>query len=192
MVKLQHIGVTLFIRYCTCVLINIRPFQRAILQAHNYYRRVETAANMQNMVWDNYLAARAAQWSETCYFEHQRRGLGENLAYFTSTGRPLPPRTVVQRSMGLWAAEKRLWRWSTSCGAACHFTQLIWASTNRVGCSLSYCNFLRVGASSTQRNAMYFACFYNPPYVGRRGRRSVKQTSREEYLGLLRERHEGA
>lgn len=81
--------------------------------------------------WDPYLANRAAQWSETCYFEHQRGGVGENLSYFTSTGRPVPPRTVIQRSIGLWAAEKRLWRWSTSCGAACHYTQVQLFDMNR-------------------------------------------------------------
>jgi len=78
--------------------------------------------------WDPYLVSRAARWSETCYFEHQRQGLGENLSYFTSTGAPVPPATVVQRSIGLWAAEKRIWRWSTSCGAACHFTQVAYAN----------------------------------------------------------------
>ena len=75
-------------------------------------------------VWDSYLEDRAAEWSENCFFEHQRGGLGENLSYFTSTGRPVPPRTVIQRSIGLWAAEKRLWPWSTSCGSACHYTQV--------------------------------------------------------------------
>ncbi|XP_060555626.1 peptidase inhibitor 15-like [Ruditapes philippinarum] len=92
----------------------------------------------------------------------KEEGLVQNLSYFTSTGRPVPPRSVVQRSIGLWAAEKRLYRWSRGCGAACHYTQLIWAQTSRVGCSLSFCPLLRVGQGSIQRNAMYFACFYAP------------------------------
>ncbi|XP_052266963.1 peptidase inhibitor 15-A-like [Dreissena polymorpha] len=146
-----------------CVLVDIRPFQRAILQAHNFYRSQEPAANMRALIWDNNLAFRAAQWTETCFFEHQRRGFGENLSYFTSTGPSLPPRTVVQRSIGLWAAERPLWGRGPQCGAACHYTQLIWATTTRVGCALSYCPLLLVGMSQMQRNAMYFACFYSPP-----------------------------
>ncbi|XP_052257413.1 peptidase inhibitor 15-A-like isoform X2 [Dreissena polymorpha] len=151
------------LKCCTCALINIRPYQAAILQAHNLYRSREPAANMRALVWDNFLAYRAAQWTETCYFEHQRRGFGENLSYFTSTGPPLSSRTAVQRSIGLWAAERPLWGRGPQCGAACHYTQLIWATTTRVGCALSYCPSLRVGMSQIQRNSQYFACFYSPP-----------------------------
>lgn len=210
---------------CNCILINIRPFHSAILQAHNFYRRLEPASNMRFMTWDRYLEARAAQWASNCYFEHQRGGLGENLSYFTSTGSPVPPRSVIQRSIGLWASEKPIYRWTRSCGAACHYTQLIWATTSRVGCALSFCPVMRVGFGQLQTNAMYFACFYAPagnfigqyPFIpgprcsrcgrgqscvrglcggylfpfSRRRRRSVRMTSKDEFMGIVSERADG-
>ena len=37
-------------REVEAVLLNIRPYQSAILQAHNFYRSIEPAANMRYMV----------------------------------------------------------------------------------------------------------------------------------------------
>lgn len=91
--------------------------------------------------WDYGLQRRAALWSERCYFEHQRGyNLGENLSYFTSTGPAVPPRTVIQRSLSLWASEKRLWRFSRSCGQACHYTQVCCCLTRVFGRNLSVMN----------------------------------------------------
>ncbi|XP_060565152.1 cysteine-rich secretory protein LCCL domain-containing 2-like [Ruditapes philippinarum] len=52
-----------------------------ITRIHNKYRNKEYASDMQMLVWDTTLAQDAATWSENCYLAHQKRGLGENLAY---------------------------------------------------------------------------------------------------------------
>ncbi|KAH3752777.1 peptidase inhibitor 15-like [Dreissena polymorpha] len=157
--------VAVLLQCYACVLVDIRNDQQAIVQMHNSIRRQEPAANMNALVWDNNIANKAARWTETCNFEHQGRGYGENLAYTTFNGSPPPSRNVVKSLFGLWAGEKPLWGRDTECGAACHYTQLIWATTTRVGCALSRCKRLRNG---TDRNALYFACFYSPPgnYIG--------------------------
>ncbi|KAL3867826.1 hypothetical protein ACJMK2_040672 [Sinanodonta woodiana] len=142
------------------VLVSINQYRELILQMHNNVRRMEPAANMKQMSYDPYLEERAAAWSETCYFGHQQRGLGENLSYFSSTGRAVPPVTVIRQSIQMWHGEKNIWGYSTTCGAACHYTQLVWAQTSRVGCALSYCPVMQGAAFST--NSMYFVCFYSP------------------------------
>ncbi|KAK3592074.1 hypothetical protein CHS0354_019329 [Potamilus streckersoni] len=122
--RLVYLIVGLFIT-TRAVLVPIYQYRELILQMHNDIRRMEPAANMKQMIYDPYLEERAEAWSETCYFEHQRRGLGENLSYFSSTGRAIPPATVIRQSLKLWHGEKNIWGYSTTCGAACHYTQYL-------------------------------------------------------------------
>ena len=66
--------------------------KRQILEAHNRLRQhvaqgrisgQPAAENMQEMHWDNELAAKAQQWAEECVFKHdQSRKLG-SLSSFT-------------------------------------------------------------------------------------------------------------
>ncbi|XP_045157221.2 peptidase inhibitor 15-A-like [Mercenaria mercenaria] len=142
-------------------LVAIDRYAAGITRIHNKYRNQEKAANMQMLIWDNTLARKAAEWSENCYWGHQRRGLGENLAYRWSTG-TLKPSDVIIKAIKGWYNEKFIWRWSTQCGAACHYTQMVWAKTTKVGCAYSICNQLRTTGSPV-RNAHYLVCFYNPP-----------------------------
>ncbi|XP_046566794.1 uncharacterized protein LOC124275343 [Haliotis rubra] len=62
-----------------------------------------------------------------------------------------------------WHDEKRTWKYgSQSCGFACHFTQLVWHSTNAVGCAATRCGQLGGLIGSQVRHAFYLVCFYYP------------------------------
>ena len=47
----------LFREHIDAVLVNIRPYQFAILQSHNFYRRMEPASNMRYMVSGSFLSS---------------------------------------------------------------------------------------------------------------------------------------
>ena len=74
--------------------------------------------------YDFYLERRAAEWSEQCHWGHQERGLGENLAMFWSTGQQMSIAEIIVRSHQNWWNEIHSWSWDTSCGNACHYTQV--------------------------------------------------------------------
>lgn len=64
--------------------------KRLILEEHNYLRQTvatghvpgqPSAQNMQEMTWDDELAAKAQQWANECTFQHDpSRYLGESCA----------------------------------------------------------------------------------------------------------------
>ncbi|XP_053393919.1 cysteine-rich secretory protein LCCL domain-containing 2-like isoform X2 [Mercenaria mercenaria] len=119
--------------------------------------------------WDPYLQSRAELWSENCFWDHQRDGLGENLAYFWTNGPGLSTLEIIIKSCQNWWKEVNDWHWSTDCGQACHYTQMIWGSTERIGCALSKCSSLRTDSGRSFNNSDFFVCFYDPPgnFVGK-------------------------
>lgn len=124
---------------------------------------LEGAADMKYMTTDYGLENLSQRWADRCVFEHQMRGYGENLAFISSTGPTPDPGYVIRESIRQWYNERPLYRFGTgSCGAACHYTQMIWARTSRVGCAMSYCAALSDGRGRVYRNAQYFVCFYSP------------------------------
>merc|ERR1712154_165230 len=69
----------------------------------------------------------------------------------------------------LWTSEKKYnvnGTFTECCSqrshSCCHYTQVVWKKTTKIGCGLSQCPELKTGRS-TMRNAAYFACYYNPP-----------------------------
>lgn len=119
-------------------------FPARILAAHNAER---VNAGVAPLIWDNDLgnaaAAYALQMAMTGVFEHSdrkaRRGVGENLWMGTHGA------FSVEAMVGNWAAEKRWFvpgifpnvsasgNWIT----VGHYSQMIWPTTNRVGCALA-------------------------------------------------------
>ncbi|KAK3091055.1 hypothetical protein FSP39_016799 [Pinctada imbricata] len=151
------------------VYVEIRQYRGYMQRTHNDLRRQEGAADMQYMTTDRELELRAQQWVDRCGFFHQQRGYGENLAFYSSTGPTPRADYVIRNSMRSWYNEKPLYRFGRgSCGRACHYTQMVWARTSRMGCAMSYCDTLYDDNGQVHRNAMYFACFYSPPgnYIG--------------------------
>lgn len=126
--------------------ISVRhDFNERLLAAQNRERAVMMQAPL---VWDEGLAANAGEWArylaKTGKFEHSpdKPGApleGENL--WAGTADAYPPESMI----GLWLAEKRDFKTGTfpsnsrsnDVTRVSHYTQLIWARTNAVGCALA-------------------------------------------------------
>ena len=133
-------------------------FPARILAAHNAER---AAVGVPLLTWDNDLGTAAAAYAQqmafTGNFQHSdrssRHGIGENLWYGTHGA------YSVESMVGGWASEKRMFaagifpsvsrtgNWAD----VGHYTQMIWPSTQRVGCALA----------STPRYD-YLVCRYAP------------------------------
>jgi hypothetical protein len=114
------------------------------LAAHNAERM---RAGLPLLAWDNALGTAAASYARqlalTGRFEHSnrqaRRGIGENL-WKGSHGA-----FSVEAMVGGWSSEKRWFRRGTfpyvsrtgSWKDVGHYTQMIWPTTQRVGCALA-------------------------------------------------------
>ncbi|MBC7586289.1 MAG: SCP-like extracellular [Tardiphaga sp.] len=116
-----------------------------LLAAQNRERAVMMQAPL---VWDEGLAANAGEWArylaKTGKFEHspdkpEAPLEGENL--WAGTADAYPPESMI----GLWLAEKRDFKPGTfpsnsrsnDVTRVSHYTQLVWARTNAVGCALA-------------------------------------------------------
>ena len=138
---------------------NSASFPAQMLAAHNVERK---ALGLAPLVWDNSLAAAATAyahqlartdvWGHSA--AHQRVDQGENLWMGTRS------RFSLTRMVGEWAAEKRFFRSgvfpnvsrSGSWQDVGHYTQMVWPSTTKVGCSVR---------SSAQWD--YLVCRYSTP-----------------------------
>jgi hypothetical protein len=119
-------------------------FPARVLAAHNAER---ARAGVAPLVWDNALGTAAAgyasQMAMTGRFAHSdrslRRGTGENLWMGTHGA------FSVEAMVGGWASEKRFFTPGTFPNVSRtgnwedigHFTQMIWPTTQRVGCALA-------------------------------------------------------
>lgn len=144
----------------------------AYLQEHNAYRRSVSppaAAPLKDLAWDAALAGSAYDWARQCTWGHYVDGsYGQNLyaAAGSSPSFSVTPGTAVKG----WGDEKAFYSLaSNSCaeGKVCgHYTQVVWASTDRVGCSKQRCTS---GSPFTSLATWWIVvCNYGPPgnYVG--------------------------
>uniref|UniRef100_A0A672NP64 Cysteine rich secretory protein LCCL domain containing 2 n=1 Tax=Sinocyclocheilus grahami TaxID=75366 RepID=A0A672NP64_SINGR len=144
-----------------------------ILQLHNKLRGkvYPTASNMEYMVWDDELEKSATYWAEQCQWEHGPKDLlmsiGQNLA--VHWGRYRSPAYHVQA----WYDEVKdyTYPYPHECNPWCpercsgpmctHYTQVVWATTNRVGCAVHLCPRMNVWGEIWE-NAVYLVCNYSP------------------------------
>ncbi|TRY87868.1 hypothetical protein DNTS_008920 [Danionella cerebrum] len=144
-----------------------------ILKLHNKLRGevYPTASNMEYMVWDDELETSATYWAEQCQWEHGPQDLlmsiGQNLA--VHWGRYRSPAHHVQA----WYDEVKdyTYPYPQECNPRCpercsgpmctHYTQLVWATTNRVGCAVYKCPQMNVWGEIWE-NAVYLVCNYSP------------------------------
>jgi hypothetical protein len=133
-------------------------FPARIIAAHNGER---AAAGAPALVWDNDLGTAAAAYAQqmafTGRFEHSdrkaRHGIGENLWMGTHGA------YTIEAMVGAWASERRYFYPGIFPNNARtgnwidvgHYTQMIWPTTQRVGCALA----------STARTD-YLVCRYAP------------------------------
>ncbi|XP_078543256.1 cysteine-rich secretory protein LCCL domain-containing 1 [Lissotriton helveticus] len=144
-----------------------------ILDLHNKLRGevYPQASNMEYMTWDTELERSAEAWAETCLWEHGPASLlpsiGQNLG--AHWGRFRPPTYHVQA----WYDEVRdyTYPYSQECNPYCpfrcsgpvctHYTQVVWATSNRIGCAINLCHNMNVWGQIWPK-AIYLVCNYSP------------------------------
>ncbi|XP_059806430.1 peptidase inhibitor 16-like [Hypanus sabinus] len=131
-----------------------------LVRAHNKYRsQVMDASYMLRMKWDNDLAELALTHAKECIWGHNKnRGqTGENLYATTGT---VDLKAVVEK----WYFEAADYTYDTMectpqkmCG---HYTQVVWADSDKVGCASHYCDVLQ---GLSENNLSILVCNYSPP-----------------------------
>ncbi|XP_041737260.1 cysteine-rich secretory protein LCCL domain-containing 1-like [Coregonus clupeaformis] len=145
----------------------------AILDLHNKLRGqvYPPASNMEYMVWDTELERTAEEWAETCLWDHGPASLlpqiGQNLG--AHWGWPRPPTSHVQA----WYDEvgDYSFPYPQECNPYCpfrcsgpvctHYTQLVWATSSRIGCAINMCYNMNVWGHIWAK-AVYLVCNYSP------------------------------
>lgn len=153
--------------------------------AHNAVREAVSMQSLPPLTWSETIAEYAQEWADElakdCMPRHRSNlSYGENIATFGSTAAGGPGTTAADAVDG-WAAEIDCWEYgefmrTDSCDAQCvaqlnasgcgHYTQLVWSSTEEVGCGLSQCSRSQ-GGPTFQFDI--WVCNYDPPgnFVGR-------------------------
>ncbi|XP_059806426.1 peptidase inhibitor 16-like isoform X3 [Hypanus sabinus] len=139
--------------------------KKAVLNAHNEFRsKVPDAANMLKMRWDRQLEKIAQKYAKKCVWKHNpnRGRIGENL--YATSGQLNPVKGVED-----WYREVKDYTYDTMactpkkmCG---HYTQVVWATSDKVGCGAHLCDKLQ-GLNGNKLTIL--VCNYAPPgnYIG--------------------------
>lgn len=111
------------------------------------------------MSWDTELEAFAQAYAEKCIWDHnkERGRRGENLF-------AMAPMLDLEFAVEDWNAEEKFYNLTTSTcvsGQMCgHYTQVVWASTHRIGCGSKFCEKIE----GIETEDMYLlVCNYYPP-----------------------------
>ncbi|XP_058498876.1 R3H domain containing-like [Solea solea] len=134
----------------------------ALLDYHNRVRSqvFPPAANMEHMLWDEGLAKSADSWASLCIWDHgptqAMKYMGQNLSI--TSGRYQSITDLIRT----WYDERHHFSYPNRCtGSICsHYTQMVWASTSRVGCAVRKCSSVHVFGSSW-REATLLVCNYS-------------------------------
>ncbi|KAJ3593820.1 hypothetical protein NHX12_006154 [Muraenolepis orangiensis] len=144
-----------------------------ILQLHDRLRGgvYPTASNMEHMVWDDELERSATHWAEECQWEHGPQSLlmsiGQNLAVHWGRHRSAAYHVQawydeVKDYTYPYPQECNPWCPDRCSGPMCtHYTQLVWATTTRVGCAVHTCPRMDVWGEVWE-NSVYLVCNYSP------------------------------
>lgn len=133
--------------------------RNSILSLHNNIRSegtIITATNMIKLKWDIFLELEAEKLSNTCIFEHSTNNYGQNLYYTSNRDSTF----LFKNGINTWyneiedhkAAILNSFSNKIGIGRYDHVSQLLWAKTERVGCSFQNCNI-----------GLYLVCNYFPP-----------------------------
>ncbi|XP_012513357.1 PREDICTED: peptidase inhibitor R3HDML [Propithecus coquereli] len=131
----------------------------ALLDYHNHIRASvhPPAANMEYMVWDERLARSAEAWATQCIWAHGpsqlMRYVGQNLSIHSGRCSHPEPSPGAMQPRGTWAPCILI--------ASSVFvrTQMVWASSSRLGCAIHTCSSINVWGS-TWHQAVYLVCNY--------------------------------
>jgi hypothetical protein len=125
------------------------------VESHN---EIRSEYGLEPLVWDDALAQAAAEWIEVlssergCVPEHDLDSpLGENIAW--NSGFESHACRVTEG----WAQEVEDWDFDAqACTGSCgHWTQIVWATTERMGCAVTPC--------ADDPEAELWMCTYDPP-----------------------------
>uniref|UniRef100_A0A3Q3J5A6 SCP domain-containing protein n=1 Tax=Monopterus albus TaxID=43700 RepID=A0A3Q3J5A6_MONAL len=117
-------------------------------------------ANMEHMVRKHWCSVSVGTWGTVDIWDHSpsqaMKYMGQNLSVTSGRFQSI---TDLVRS---WYDEKHHFSYPERCsGPVCsHYTQMVWASTNRVGCALRKCSNMYVHGS-TWREATLLVCNYS-------------------------------
>ncbi|XP_068179167.1 cysteine-rich venom protein isoform X3 [Antennarius striatus] len=157
-----------------CIVVNIcaenPAVQTAIVDQHNAFRRAvePPASDMLIMRYDADVAASAQAWVDRCILAHgdpttrmlNGYELGENLFYSSK-------RTPWTDAIAAWHSEVASFTYpvgSANGRPTGHYTQVIWNSSYKVGCGVTFC---------PDEKVYFYACHYYragnfkgwPPYT---------------------------
>jgi len=123
-------------------------FAAVVLQAHTASRKERKASNMMHLTWDQQLADLAAEHAEKCEYEHGTLFLSDK----TKVGQNMA-RASWSKAQGEFPAAIHVDGWhreikyfnnnSATCnemGECGHYSQMVWASTSKVGCAHKICS----------------------------------------------------
>ncbi|KAM6961763.1 GLIPR1-like protein 1 [Tautogolabrus adspersus] len=155
---------------CSVTLPEItdRKFIDECVKEHNRARSSVSppASNMLHMTWDEDLAITARAWARQCVFVHNAdrahpsfASVGENLW----TGYP-PSSFDAMGATKSWVNEKQHYDYnSQGCTKVCgHYTQVVWASSYKVGCAAHLCPNGVKESGFGPREGVIFVCNYAP------------------------------
>ncbi|KAF6209045.1 hypothetical protein GE061_014788 [Apolygus lucorum] len=146
--------------------------RNTIVELHNQLRNKvasgkvlsqSPAQNMKELVWDNEMAQHAQTWADGCVFEHDpnrkdSRGqyFGQNLAMTMTSAQNNVNNPNIEYMINAWFNE--VYKYGYTGGfnhATGHYSQMIWASSNKVGCGLT-------SYSSSKMYNTLLVCNYSP------------------------------
>ncbi|XP_063415449.1 cysteine-rich secretory protein 3-like [Mytilus trossulus] len=133
----------------SCNLMDNETYKQLVLDEHSKYRKIQGASNMNKLEWDDQLKNEAHNWTKVCIWGHEGGGRGENKGLFIGDNY----REGISDMVKSWYDEINEYNYTgKSClPSSCHYTQMVWADTRKIGCSLNKCNF-----------GMFLCCFYDP------------------------------
>ncbi|NXG31659.1 PI16 inhibitor, partial [Dromaius novaehollandiae] len=146
--------------------------KKIIVDGHNKYRSQVSppAMDMLKMSWDTELEAFAQAYAEKCIWDHnkERGRRGENLFAMT-------PTLDLEFAVEDWNGEEKYYNLTTAMcapGQMCgHYTQVVWASTHRIGCGVKFC--AKIDGIETE-DMYLLVCNYYPP-GNMKGRKPYKE-----------------
>ncbi|XP_068938273.1 glioma pathogenesis-related protein 1-like [Petaurus breviceps papuanus] len=172
------LGITIFSVFSICSWtyeknnlpsIENKAFIKNCVDLHNEFRSQVTpkASNMLLMSWDADLAKIAKTWAERCEFKHNSdlhkprklhptfSSLGENL--WGGSIQAFSEKSAIKS----WNGEVKNYDFRTrNCTRMCgHYTQIVWASSYKVGCAAQFCPELK---RTNIKPGILFVCDYGP------------------------------
>ncbi|XP_059143727.1 peptidase inhibitor 16-like [Physella acuta] len=139
-----------------------------ILKRHNDLRKSQGSSNMIRLEWSAEVERSALHVAEMCSFKHSSDSVRSNKAGYRILGENIHVRsTAVLKDVGAFVHEfnKEEVNWDYE-GMKCkqgkcgHYTQVVWPTTEVLGCAAKWCDTL-IGVSTFTKGSLY-VCHYGP------------------------------